>query len=407
MSPIAPPVMRTIGYRAPEVTDTRKSSQPSDVYSFGVVLLELLTGKSPIHTSGGEEVIHLVRWVHSVVREEWTGEVFDVELLRYPNIEEEMVAMLQIGMSCVARMPDQRPKIGEVVKMMEEIRSVNNGNTPGTRSPAMTTKNSTTDNNIVTIDLYSVYYLHPFGQPGQILVTPLLNGDNYPTWSRGVQLALEAKINQASLTAPLASPMRSPLFSLIGIVAIRWFIHDSFIQQKPQSGPPFFGQKQRIRFGLIFVYELKQNHNRSSGRSMPSQPIHHNTSQSRFPATAATIQYNSVASNPVASSVCSPTLTLEQILQLLALIQPGASDYMISDMSLFLNYTIRDPPRLVTLPNNTIIFAIHVGTVSIFFDYLISDVLFLPKFQFNLLSVNKLTSLSFSPPPTMFSRTYT
>ncbi|KAG8381198.1 hypothetical protein BUALT_Bualt06G0097300 [Buddleja alternifolia] len=138
MSPIAPPVMRTTGYRAPEVTDTRKSSQPSDVYSFGVVLLELLTGKSPVHTSGGEEVIHLVRWVHSVVREEWTGEVFDVELLRYPNIEEEMVAMLQIGMSCVARMPDQRPKIGEVVKMMEEIRSVNIGNTPGTRSPGST-----------------------------------------------------------------------------------------------------------------------------------------------------------------------------------------------------------------------------------------------------------------------------
>ncbi|KAL0400646.1 UNVERIFIED_CONTAM: putative inactive receptor kinase [Sesamum latifolium] len=80
MSPIAPPVMRTAGYRAPEVTDTRKASQPSDVYSFGVLLLELLTGKSPVHASGGEEVIHLVRWVHSVVREEWTGEVFDVEL---------------------------------------------------------------------------------------------------------------------------------------------------------------------------------------------------------------------------------------------------------------------------------------------------------------------------------------
>ncbi|KAK4431383.1 putative inactive receptor kinase [Sesamum alatum] len=140
MNPIAPPVMRTAGYRAPEVTDTRKASQPSDVYSFGVLLLELLTGKSPVHASGGEEVIHLVRWVHSVVREEWTGEVFDVELLRYPNIEEEMVAMLQIGLSCVARMPEQRPKIGEVVKMLEEIRSSNTGNSPsaGTRSPGST-----------------------------------------------------------------------------------------------------------------------------------------------------------------------------------------------------------------------------------------------------------------------------
>lgn len=65
--------------------------------------------------------------------------MFDVELLRYPNIEEEMVSMLQIGLSCVARMPEQRPKIEEVVKMVEEIRGVNTGNNSsysGIRSPS-------------------------------------------------------------------------------------------------------------------------------------------------------------------------------------------------------------------------------------------------------------------------------
>lgn len=140
MNPITPPAIRATGYRAPEVTDTRKVTQASDVYSFGVFILELLTGKSPVYSSGGEEIIHLVRWVHSVVREEWTGEVFDVELLRYPNIEEEMVSMLQIGMSCVARMPEQRPKIEDVVKMVEEIGGVDSGNSPscGTRSPGST-----------------------------------------------------------------------------------------------------------------------------------------------------------------------------------------------------------------------------------------------------------------------------
>ena len=122
MSPLAPPISRAAGYRAPEVTDTRKGSQSSDVYSFGVVLLELLTGKSPIHATGGDEVIHLVRWVHSVVREEWTAEVFDVELMRYPNIEEEMVEMLQIAMGCVVRIPDQRPKMPDVVRHIENVR---------------------------------------------------------------------------------------------------------------------------------------------------------------------------------------------------------------------------------------------------------------------------------------------
>ncbi|XVF10469.1 hypothetical protein REPUB_Repub07fG0185700 [Reevesia pubescens] len=140
MSSLAAPISRATGYRAPEVTDTRKAMQPSDVYSFGVILLELLTGKSPIHATGGDEIIHLVRWVHSVVREEWTAEVFDIELMRYPNIEEEMVEMLQIAMTCVVRMPDQRPKMSELVKMIENVQRIDSENRPssGNRSESST-----------------------------------------------------------------------------------------------------------------------------------------------------------------------------------------------------------------------------------------------------------------------------
>ncbi|CAL0327456.1 unnamed protein product [Lupinus luteus] len=129
MNPISPSAMRFAGYRAPEIIDNRKATHASDVYSFGVLLLELLTGKSPVHTRN-EDVVPLVRWVNSVVREEWTAEVFDVQLLRYPNIEEEMVEMLQLGLACAARVPDQRPKIQDVVIRVEEIRRVNTGNRP-------------------------------------------------------------------------------------------------------------------------------------------------------------------------------------------------------------------------------------------------------------------------------------
>lgn len=116
-------VSRTAGYRAPEVVETRKITQKADVYSFGVVLLEMLTGKVPFQYPGYHDaVVDLPRWVRSVVREEWTAEVFDVELLRHPFVEEEMVQMLQISLACVAKVPDMRPKMDEIVKMIEEIR---------------------------------------------------------------------------------------------------------------------------------------------------------------------------------------------------------------------------------------------------------------------------------------------
>ncbi|ESW17259.1 hypothetical protein PHAVU_007G224300 [Phaseolus vulgaris] len=125
-------IARLGGYRAPEQEQHKRLSQQADVYSFGVLLLEVLTGRapssqypSPARPRMEEEeqaVVDLPKWVRSVVKEEWTAEVFDQELLRYKNIEEELVSMLHVGLACVVAQPEKRPTMEEVVKMVEEIR---------------------------------------------------------------------------------------------------------------------------------------------------------------------------------------------------------------------------------------------------------------------------------------------
>lgn len=115
------------GYRAPEQAENKRLSQKADVFGFGVLLLEVLTGRAPaqypIRPVQQEGLIEdLPKWVRSTVREEWTAEIFDAELLRYKNIEEEMVAMLHVALACVTPEAEERPSMSDVVKLIEDIR---------------------------------------------------------------------------------------------------------------------------------------------------------------------------------------------------------------------------------------------------------------------------------------------
>ncbi|KAJ3705820.1 hypothetical protein LUZ61_009525 [Rhynchospora tenuis] len=116
-----PSLNRSARYRAPEVTDVRKISQKADVYSFGVLLMELLTGKTPSNAVNNEEGVDLPKWIHSVPRDDWQTEVFDLELVKQQTAEQEMVLLLQLAIDCTAQHPDSRPTMFEVASRIDEI----------------------------------------------------------------------------------------------------------------------------------------------------------------------------------------------------------------------------------------------------------------------------------------------
>nr|CAD1842381.1 unnamed protein product [Ananas comosus var. bracteatus] len=145
---------RSAGYRPPEAppADGRRAwaTQRGDVYAFGVLLLELLTGRPAASDNAGGGAMDLPTWVQSVVREEWTAEVFDLELMRYKGIEEEMVGMLQLALRCTAAAPEQRPKIGQVVRVIDEVRAASAGG--GEVSPSHESFDSISDSPSVSED---------------------------------------------------------------------------------------------------------------------------------------------------------------------------------------------------------------------------------------------------------------
>uniref|UniRef100_A0A7N0T860 Protein kinase domain-containing protein n=1 Tax=Kalanchoe fedtschenkoi TaxID=63787 RepID=A0A7N0T860_KALFE len=108
------------GYGAPELSKLKKPTTKTDIYSLGIIILELMTGKSP-----GEHVngMDLPQWVASIVKEEWTNEVFNLELLKdAASISDELLNTLKLAMRCTDPSPAARPEAQQVLLQLEEIK---------------------------------------------------------------------------------------------------------------------------------------------------------------------------------------------------------------------------------------------------------------------------------------------
>ncbi|XP_059639812.1 probable receptor-like protein kinase At5g18500 [Cornus florida] len=111
-------VMGTFGYVAPEYANSGLLNEKSDVYSFGVVLLEAITGRDPVDYGRPAPEVNLVDWLKMMVGSRRSEEVVDPTIEMRPSTSALKRALLT-ALRCVDPDADKRPKMGQVVRMLE------------------------------------------------------------------------------------------------------------------------------------------------------------------------------------------------------------------------------------------------------------------------------------------------
>ncbi|CAN1312969.1 Probable receptor-like protein kinase At5g18500 [Linum perenne] len=111
-------VMGTFGYVAPEYANSGLLNEKSDVYSFGVVLLEAITGRDPVDYGRSSQEVNLVDWLKMMVGSRRSEEVVDPNIERRPSTRSLKRALLT-ALRCVDPDSEKRPKMGQVVRMLE------------------------------------------------------------------------------------------------------------------------------------------------------------------------------------------------------------------------------------------------------------------------------------------------
>ncbi|XP_035836395.1 protein NSP-INTERACTING KINASE 3 isoform X4 [Helianthus annuus] len=113
-------VRGTVGHIAPEYLSTGQSSEKTDVFGFGILLLELITGQRALdfgRTSTNQKVI-MLDWVKKLRQDGKLNLMVDKSLKN--NFDAaELEEMVQVALLCTQFNPLNRPKMSEVLRMLE------------------------------------------------------------------------------------------------------------------------------------------------------------------------------------------------------------------------------------------------------------------------------------------------
>ncbi|KAJ7946695.1 Receptor-like kinase [Quillaja saponaria] len=113
-------VRGTIGHIAPEYLSTGKSSEKTDVFGYGVMLLELITGQRAFDLArlANDDDVMLLDWVKGLLKDKKLETLVDGDL-QGNYIDGEVEQLIQVALLCTQGSPMERPKMSEVVRMLE------------------------------------------------------------------------------------------------------------------------------------------------------------------------------------------------------------------------------------------------------------------------------------------------
>uniref|UniRef100_A0A453DPU4 non-specific serine/threonine protein kinase n=2 Tax=Aegilops tauschii TaxID=37682 RepID=A0A453DPU4_AEGTS len=118
MSQVFTRMRGTPGYLAPEWL-TSQITEKADVYSFGVVVMEVISGRKNLDNSRSEESIHLITQLEEKVKTNRLVELIDNKSNDMLAHKQDGIEMMKLAMWCLQIDCKRRPKMSEVVKVLE------------------------------------------------------------------------------------------------------------------------------------------------------------------------------------------------------------------------------------------------------------------------------------------------
>ncbi|XP_071720837.1 serine/threonine-protein kinase PCRK1-like [Rutidosis leptorrhynchoides] len=129
-------VVGTMGYAAPEYIQTGHLTSKSDVWGYGVFLYELITGRRPLDKNRPKNEQKLLEWVKPYLDSKKFRLIIDSRLEGKYSLKSAQKLSI-IANRCLSRNPKTRPKMSEVLEMVNQLI----GGPTHTTSPAPPIKN--------------------------------------------------------------------------------------------------------------------------------------------------------------------------------------------------------------------------------------------------------------------------